>query len=176
MAGRTVRELLKIIAMPSVWIAICISKAILKWSLRHISKLKHIGNLLRQNSTERSSQSLRGSIFIDGEDFVVPLPPLSLAVVCTYKRSLNSENTVLVELIQAYFESKKWATSFVKAATKKKVLDEVSNNDVLKSRGSKSLSNICSSRRRTAWEELFPLLGYQRLVRIYSASTYAELL
>lgn len=110
-------------------------------------------------------------IDIGFRDCVVPLDSLCLVGVTVYNQSLTSNITVLLELFEAYFDSQELVESFAKRATKKKVLSEVSNNDVVKTRRGQLLLDTSSSRKRTAQDMLFGLFGNRKLVSGLSLST-----
>lgn len=77
---------------------------------------------------------------------MVVLDSLSLGGVCIYKPSLISEIPVLIELVEAQFESKEWDWRPQKKAIKEKVLSKAPNNGILKACFRLLLLDTCSSR------------------------------
>lgn len=81
-----------------------------------------------------------------------------------YKQPFRSHSNVLVEPVEAHYESAEWAVSFEKDATKEQFLGEVSNNGVLKTLFRQALLDTFSARERKAQDILFQFLDYGKLL------------
>lgn len=149
---------------------ICISSAIPKWCLWDISELNYFRKDLRGILTELFERSSKKSIDIRGGQRAVSLDLFSLIEDGIYMRWSIFKITLLVQLAEKLFESSKKAAGFWKRDNKNGGLRDVSNNDVLKARLRKSLSDTSSVKQRTVKDVYLQVLGCQWLVGWFSVA------
>lgn len=100
-----VEKLVESVATHFVELVMHINRAISKRYLKKKSDLNYFSECLRRNSTELLEQSFSADINTWGVDYVAPLVPFLRVAVGIYKQSLSRANTVLVKLVEKYFEN-----------------------------------------------------------------------
>lgn len=102
---RSVRKLLKSVAIRLAARPTCISKAMPKCCQLVIFKLIYFNEQLRSNWILHFKRCFEGDFDIGCGECAVPLVPFLLAVVVIYKWSLDSESTVFMKLVETKFRA-----------------------------------------------------------------------
>lgn len=139
------------------------------------SELDYFSKDLQWNWARRSERISERIIDIGDRESVDRLKLFSLVGVESYRRPFTSHSTVQLKLSEAHFESAEWAASFENDARKEKVSRVLWNKSVLKARFWQQLLDTRSARKRTAWDMVFQLLRYQKLVSTFCASSNVHL-
>lgn len=118
--GSSVRKLIRSGTARFVEMEIFIIRAIPEWYLKKKYEVDYFCKDQRWNRTERSERSFASGIDAVGVKRMVPLDPLSLVAVASYRRSSTPQGIVLVKLVYTRFKSSEWARRFKKKQPRRK--------------------------------------------------------
>ena len=169
--GRLLDKLTTSIPRNNLGFALKVESVIGEWAARETSELKFLTPDIERNWDGRSLPTDALGVMTKAGKLLVPSNPIDISFRGeVYTSSCGTPSESLRAISTAEIETGEWTSVFTTEECRTEAVNLIATNGPLKMKLKQSLSDACSTRKRSARDHLLLSLNYKRLVSRYQTA------